>query len=51
MIVFANGDPDRPIIAGALYNAAVPNPVVANNAASHRIRSISGALFEIYNER
>jgi type VI secretion system secreted protein VgrG len=51
MVVFANGDPDRPIIAGALYNAAVPNPVVANNAASHRIRSISGALFEIYNER
>jgi type VI secretion system secreted protein VgrG len=51
MVLFANGDPDRPIIAGALYNATVPNPVGASNAASHRIRSISGALFEIYNER
>lgn len=45
LLAFTNGDPDRPIIVGALYNAASPSPVVAQNANTHQIKSASGAVF------
>lgn len=47
LVAFANGDPDRPIIVGALYNATSPSPVVGANATRHQIRSSSGVLFEL----
>lgn len=46
MLVFADGDPDRPVIVGALYNATSPSPVVAQNANKHQLKSSSGAVFE-----
>jgi type VI secretion system secreted protein VgrG len=46
VVAFANQDPDRPIIVGALYNAASRSPVVDENAYMHRIRSPAGVLVE-----
>ncbi|HEY4116698.1 MAG TPA: type VI secretion system tip protein TssI/VgrG [Byssovorax sp.] len=46
LVAFANGDPDRPLILGALYNAASPNPVVAAGASKHQLRGSTGAMFE-----
>jgi len=46
-VAFSNGDIDRPVIVGALYNAASPSPVVSSNATKHQIKTASGVLFEI----
>ena len=47
LVAFANGDPDRPVILGAVYNATSPSPVVASNANKHRIQTSAGVLFEL----
>lgn len=46
-IAHVNGDPDRPIILGAVPNAATPSPVVASNGPQSRIRTGSGVVFEL----
>lgn len=46
LLAFSNGDPDRPVIVGALYNAASPSPVAAASAQRHQIKSSTGAIFE-----
>lgn len=46
-VAFTNGDPDRPLILGALYNTASPSPVTLANATKHQIKSSSGAIFEL----
>lgn len=46
LLAFTNGDPDRPVIVGALYNAASPSPVVSANATKNQIKASSGAIFE-----
>jgi type VI secretion system secreted protein VgrG len=45
LVAFADGDPDRPVIVGALYNVTSPSPVVAQNATTHQLKASSGALF------
>lgn len=47
IVAFADGDPDRPVIVGALYNTASPSPVVAQNANRHQLKASSGAIFEL----
>ncbi|MBR0558394.1 type VI secretion system tip protein VgrG [Ciceribacter sp. L1K23] len=47
LLAFINGDPDRPVIAGAMSNGEKSNPVSERNAAvAHRTRTASGIVFE-----
>lgn len=47
LLGFINGDPDRPIIVGAMSNNDKSNPVSDQNAAvAHRTRTASGIIFE-----
>ncbi len=39
---FVNGDPDRPIVLGAVHNARTPNVVVDKNALQSVIETVSG---------
>ncbi|AUX31876.1 MULTISPECIES: type VI secretion system Vgr family protein [Sorangium] len=51
LLVFADGDPDRPIIVGAVPNAAAPSAVNAALADRHRITTAAGATIEIRDRR
>ncbi|MFO0615212.1 MAG: type VI secretion system tip protein TssI/VgrG [Polyangiaceae bacterium] len=46
IVAFANGDPDRPVIVGALPNAISPSPIVAEESHTHRIQSSKGVVME-----
>ena len=46
-VAFADGDPDRPIIVGAIPNAHTRTPVTSANHTQNRITTASGAIFEI----
>jgi type VI secretion system secreted protein VgrG len=47
IVGFADGDPDRPVILGAVPNALAPSPVTASNSTLNRMVTQSGAIFEI----
>jgi type VI secretion system secreted protein VgrG len=51
LLVFADGDPDRPIIVGSVPNAAAPSAVNAAIADRHRITTATGAMIEIRDRR
>lgn len=42
LIVFANGDPDRPLIVGALDNPVTPSPTIDKNSRQNIISTHSG---------
>ncbi len=44
---FVNGDPDRPIVVGAVPNPTTPTPVTNSIHRKSRIRSESGVVIEI----
>jgi type VI secretion system secreted protein VgrG len=46
-LAYINGDPDRPIILGALPNPLTPNVVTGSNSTRNRISSTTNVLFEI----
>lgn len=51
LIAYRNGDPDRPIIAGAMPGQVdFLSPVTANNETSHVIRTSTGASFEMHDD-
>ncbi len=47
LLAFVNGDPDRPLIVGAVPNPETPSPVRRQNALMNRIKTVSGILFEL----
>ena len=47
LIGFIDGDPDRPIIVGALPNAHAPSPVTSADPRLSRIVSARGVVFEL----
>lgn len=50
LVVFVNGDPDRPVIVGAVPNPLTPSPVDATNRTTHRIKTKAGILFDLVDE-
>ena len=46
IVVFIDGDPDRPIIAGAVPNPEVGSPVTQREAMTSRIKTESGIVVE-----
>ncbi|MFO0550877.1 MAG: type VI secretion system tip protein TssI/VgrG [Polyangiaceae bacterium] len=46
VIAFVDGDPDRPIIIGAVPNTVTPTTVTAADAHMHRVQSRHGILVE-----
>lgn len=46
-VAFVNGDPDRPVILGALHNASVPAPVRDQNAKFSVVRTESGITMKM----
>lgn len=47
LVAFVNGDPDRPIIVGAVPNPTTPSPVAAAESRLNRIKTVSGVVIEI----
>lgn len=47
LMAFVDGDPDRPIIVGAVPNEVTPSPVTAANAHVNQLRTVSGILIEL----
>lgn len=47
VVIFLGGDPDRPLIAGAIPNALTPSPVTAKNHTRNKIITGSENVIEI----
>jgi len=47
LITFIDGDPDRPVIAGAVPNPETPSPVSGDNQTKSRLLSASGNEFHM----
>lgn len=47
LLVFIDGDPDRPIIAGAVTNPITPSPITNISANKSRIKMASGVVVEL----
>jgi type VI secretion system secreted protein VgrG len=47
LLAFVNGDPDRPLIVGAVPNPETPSPVRRQNSLMNRIKTVSGILLEM----
>lgn len=47
LITHLDGDPERPVIVGAIPNVDTMSPVVDANATQSRIRTSTGILFEL----
>jgi type VI secretion system secreted protein VgrG len=47
LVTFVGGDPDRPVIAGAVPNATTPSPVKGDNATSNVLHTAGGNHFEL----
>ncbi len=47
LVVFVDGDPDRPLIVGSVHNPVTPTPVTSRNPSMHRIVTASGIMIEM----
>jgi type VI secretion system secreted protein VgrG len=48
LVGFVDGDPDRPLIVGAVYRPDTPSPVTSANATINKLQSESGVIIEIH---
>ncbi len=46
-VIHLEGDPDRPVIMGAIPNADTTSPVIADNATQSRIKTRGNIVFEL----
>jgi type VI secretion system secreted protein VgrG len=46
-IAFIEGDPDRPVIAGAVHNGLDPHVVTSRNPKIHHVQTLSGVQFSM----
>jgi type VI secretion system secreted protein VgrG len=51
LLAFVNGDPDRPMIVGAVPNPLTPSPVEVSTNTLNRIKTESGILMEFGDKR
>src|SRR5690606_1150407 len=51
MLVFLGGDPDQPMIAGAVPNALTPSPVVQANQTTNILHTAGDNHFELEDQR
>jgi hypothetical protein len=51
LLTFIDGNPDRPVIAGALPNVVTPSPVIDKNASMGKIASPSGHVIHFEDKR
>jgi type VI secretion system secreted protein VgrG len=47
VISFIDGDPDRPLIVGAVYNPLKPSPVIDESAIVHRVKTQTGITIDM----
>jgi type VI secretion system secreted protein VgrG len=47
LMIFMDGDPDRPLIVGSVPNPITPSPVTKDNATMSRIKTVSGIIIEM----
>jgi len=47
LLGFVDGDPDRPLIVGAVPNPETPSPVTRANSLANRIKTVSGIELEM----
>jgi type VI secretion system secreted protein VgrG len=47
LLGFVDGDPDRPLIVGAVSNPETPSPVTAQDPLLNRIKTASGLMIEM----
>jgi type VI secretion system secreted protein VgrG len=47
LVIFVDGDPDRPLIMGSVHNPVTPTPVTSRNPSMHRIVTASGIMIEM----
>jgi type VI secretion system secreted protein VgrG len=50
LVAFVDGDPDRPVIVGAVPNPVTRSPVDRTNATVHRIKTQSGIYMDLVDE-
>ena len=51
LIAHVGGDPDRPVIVGAVPNSSTKSPVVADNLTQSVIRTASGIHVEMEDQQ
>lgn len=48
LVVFVDGDPDRPIIVSAVPNPSTPSPVTEKNRMVNKLKTASGCVLEFF---